>query len=121
VRVGAAEKKPLAGYYVTNITDPSPFTGVIEMTALVDPAELRGNTLVYLAEVCRRDRRSMVAQYAEIEAEFLDGLARLFPQFSRDDMLAFRVSRVRYVFALSTIGYSSHVPPIETSIPGLFS
>lgn len=41
-------KKPLAGFYVTNITDPAPFTGVIEMTALVDPTELDGKSLVYL-------------------------------------------------------------------------
>jgi protoporphyrinogen oxidase len=39
-------KKPLAGYYVTNVTDPAPFTGVIEMTALVDRAEFDGKTLV---------------------------------------------------------------------------
>ena len=42
-------KKPLAGFYVTNITDPGiPFTAVVEMTALVDRAELGGHTLVYL-------------------------------------------------------------------------
>ncbi len=41
--------RPLGGYYVTNITDDGfPFTGVIEMTALVDPAELGGRHLVYL-------------------------------------------------------------------------
>jgi len=36
-------KRPLSGYYVTNITDSwAPFTAVIEMTALVDPAQFGG-------------------------------------------------------------------------------
>ncbi len=113
-------KKPLAGYYVTNITDPAPFTGVIEMTALVDPAKLGGHTLVYLPKYVAGDDPAWGRSDADIQAEFLTALARLFPQFSTGDVLAFRVSRVRHVFALSTIGYSSRVPPIETSLAGLY-
>ena len=42
-------RKPLAGFYVTNITDAGlPFTAVIEMTALVPPSEFGGHTLAYL-------------------------------------------------------------------------
>ena len=42
-------RRPLGGYYLTNITDPSiPFTAVIEMSALVDAERhFGGNTLVY--------------------------------------------------------------------------
>ena len=45
---------------------------------------------------------------------------RLYPGFPGDDVLAFRLSRARHVFALSTLDYSQRVPPRETSIPGLF-
>jgi protoporphyrinogen oxidase len=42
-------KHPISKYYVTNITDNwPPFTGIIEMTALVDPEELGNRSLVYL-------------------------------------------------------------------------
>src|SRR5450759_4359120 len=42
-------KRPISEYYVTNITDTwTPFTGIIEMTALVDPKELGNRSLVYL-------------------------------------------------------------------------
>ena len=42
-------KKPLVGYYVTNITDDwVPFTAVIEMSALVDRQHFGGNALIYL-------------------------------------------------------------------------
>jgi protoporphyrinogen oxidase len=113
-------KKPLAGYYVTNITDPAPFTGVIEMTALVDPAELGGHALVYLPKYVTAGDPIWSRSDAEIQQQFVAALASLFPSFSPDDVLAFRVSRVRHVFALSTLGYSSRVPPIITSVPGLF-
>jgi protoporphyrinogen oxidase len=113
-------RKPLAGYYVTNITDPAPFTGVIEMTALVDPAELNGHTLVYLPKYATADDAVWSRSDDEIRTEFLTALGRLYPGFSPDDVQAFRVSRVRHVFALSTLDYSRHVPPVQTSVPGLF-
>jgi protoporphyrinogen oxidase len=113
-------KKPLAGYYVTNITDPAPFTGVIEMTALVKPVELNGHTLVYLPKYVTRDDPAWSLSDAEIQTQFLSALAPLFPSFLEHDVLAFRVSRVRHVFHLSTLDYSQRVPPIVTSIPGLF-
>ena len=113
-------KKPLAGYYVTNITDPAPFTGVIEMTALVDPAEFGGRALVYLPKYVTADDLVWSKSDDDIRADFLAALERLYPQFSRNDVLAFRLSRVRHVFALSTLDYGRRVPPIETSIPGLF-
>lgn len=113
-------RKPLSPYYVTNITDAAPFTGVIEMTALVNPEELRGRTLVYLPKYALADDAVWARTDDEIQEEFVAALLRLYPGFSRDDLLAFRVSRVRHVFALSTLGYSQHVPPVKTSLPGLF-
>ena len=113
-------KKPLAGYYVTNITDPAPFTGVIEMTALIDPAQVGGHTLVYLPKYATADDAVWSRTDDQIQAEFLSALGRLFPDFSPTDLLAFRISRVRQVFALSTLDYSRRVPPVGTSVPGLW-
>jgi protoporphyrinogen oxidase len=113
-------KKPLAGYYVTNVTDTAPFTGVIEMTALVDPAQFGGKTLVYLPKYVAASDEAWKQSDEQIETQFLDALERLYPEFDRAHVLAFRVSRVRHVFALSTLDYSRRVPPIETSVPGLF-
>src|SRR5207237_6088283 len=113
-------KKPLGGYYVTNITDRAPFTGVIEMTALVDPAELGGRTLVYLPKYLTAGDPAWSKSDSQIETEFIAALDRLYLRFRPDDVLALRISRVRHVFALSTLDYSRQVPPIETSLPGLF-
>jgi hypothetical protein len=43
----------------------------------------------------------------------------MHPELSAGDLLAFRISRARHVFALSTLGYSSALPPMTTSVPGL--
>jgi protoporphyrinogen oxidase len=113
-------RKPLAGYYVTNITDGNaPFTGVIEMTALVDPAEFGGRTLVYLPRYLPADDPMFEQSDEQIRELFLTGLAAMYPSFREQDVEAFRISRVRSVMALSTIGYSTQLPPQQTSIPGL--
>lgn len=114
--------KSLSPYYVTNITDPGyPFTGVIEMTSLVDKQELNGHALVYLPRYVAPNDELFDRTDAEIEHEFLGGLQRMHPTLSLADVKAFRISRVKHVFALPTIGYSERLPPIATSIPGLFA
>lgn len=113
-------KRPLSPFYITNITDPGvPFTAVIEMTALVDPAELRGHTLVYLPKYAVPGDPIFSRTDDEIEAAFLPALRRMHPGLSPEDVLAFRVSRVPAVFSLPTLGYSDTLPPSTTSIPGV--
>ena len=114
--------KSLSPYYVTNITDAGyPFTAVIEMTSLVDKAELGGHALVYLPRYVTPNDELFDRSDAEIEHEFLTGLQRMHPTLSLADVKAFRISRVRHVFALPTLGYSDRLPPIVTSVPGLYS
>jgi protoporphyrinogen oxidase len=113
-------RKPLAGFYVTNITDPGyPFTAVVEMSTLVDRSQLGGHTLVYLPKYVDPDDPAFALSDGEIAASFLAGLERMVPGFDRADVLAFRVSRVRHVFALPTLHYSRTLPPMATSVPGL--
>lgn len=115
-------KKAISPYYVTNITDDGvPFTAVIEMTALVDPKQLGGNHLIYLPKYVTPDDPTFEMTDAAIEEQFISALDRMYPQFSRDDVQAFKVSRVRHVFALPTLGYSERVPPIETNVANVFA
>lgn len=113
-------RKPLANFYVTNITDPAPFTGVIEMTAMVDRKHFNGRSLVYLPKYLPAKDPAWSLTDDEIRQEFVAGLARFYPQFDPQDVEAFRISRVRQVFALPSLEYGRHVPPVETSVPGLF-
>ena len=113
-------RKPLAGYYVTNLLDPGlPFTGVIEMSALVRPEHFGGRGLVYLPRYLEPDEALFELPDAEIESLFLEGLMRVYPDVRHEDVLAFRISKVRFVMPLPTLGYSKRVPPTETSARGL--
>jgi protoporphyrinogen oxidase len=115
-------KKPLSGFYVTNITDPSvPFTAVIEMSALVKKEQFGGNTLVYLPKYLESNDPSFSASDEEWKRKLLGGLFRMYPALTPEDVVSFRLSRRRYVYALQTLRYSERVPPRHTSLPGVHS
>jgi len=114
-------KKPLAGFYVTNITETwVPFTAVIEMSALVDRQEFGGQSLVYLPKYFAAGDPILNLSDEEIEDKFISALERMYPHLSREDVTAFKISRVRNVFPLPTLRYSEQVPTMETSLPGVF-
>ena len=113
-------RRPLGGYYLTYITDPdTPFTAVVEMTAFVDPSELGGHHLVYLPKYVAPDDPLLDADDATVRETFLPYLRRMYPDLVDADVLAFRVSRVRRVFAVPTLRFSDTMPAQRTSIPGL--
>jgi protoporphyrinogen oxidase len=114
--------RPLAGYYLTYITDGSiPFTAIVEMSALVDKEEnFGGASLVYLPRYVTADDPYWQLDDAEIERRFVAGLARIYPDLAPANIRSFRVSRVRQVYAISTLNYSDRLPPMVTSVPGLY-
>jgi protoporphyrinogen oxidase len=113
-------KKSLSNYYVTNITDKTPFTGIIEMSALVDKKEFGGNALVYLPKYVAPDDELFEKSDAEIEEIFLNALEKMYSHFKREDILEFKISRVRNVFPIPTLNYSANVPDVKTSLDGVF-
>jgi protoporphyrinogen oxidase len=113
-------KKPLASYYVTNITESwVPFTAVIEMTTLVDPRHLGGHSLVYLPKYVVPDDPAFALSDQELKDQFLGALERMYADFRLDDVVAFRISRVRHVAPVSTLNYSQRLPPTTSTVPGL--
>ncbi len=113
-------KKPLRGRYLTYIADENiPFTGVIEMTAVVDPKEFGGRSLVYLPTYVPSDDQLFEISDEEIRRRCVTALSKMYATFSEDDISAFRVSRARNVMAVQSLNYSQKVPPMETTIPGL--
>ena len=114
-------KKPLSVYYVTNLTDDwVPMTAVIEMTTIVDPKEFDGRSLVYLPKYVPAEHEMFDKTDEEVEESFLAALERMYPDFSRDDVEAFEISRVRNVMAIPTLRYSEKLPPMNTSTDGLY-
>jgi len=114
-------KKPISKYYVTNITDTwVPMTAVIEMTTIVDTDEFDGKSLVYLPKYVPADHELFDKSDEEIQESFIAALEKMYPDFSRDDVEAFKISRVRSVMAIPTLRYSELLPPMKSSVDGLF-
>lgn len=114
-------RRPLGGYYLTYITDGTlPFTTVIEMSSLVNAErDLHGQTLVYLPRYATQDDPFWQMSDGEIEARFLAGLRRIYPDLKDEEVAAFRVARARQVYAVTTLNYSDRLPPMITSVRGL--
>jgi protoporphyrinogen oxidase len=110
-------KKAISPYYVTNITDNwPPFTGVIEMTALIDKKEVDGRHLLYLPKYVNPNDALFDTDDAAIRKTFCDALFKMYPQITEEDILFWGTSKARIVFALPTINYSKNIPGISTSI-----
>lgn len=113
-------KEPISEFYVTNITDASPFTGIIEMSAMVDNKEFGGKSLLYLPKYAERDDPLFGKSDEVIEELFLSSLEKMYEHFSRESVEAFRISRVKEVFPVPVLNYSEKVPDMKTSVKGVF-
>jgi protoporphyrinogen oxidase len=113
-------RRPLSPYYLTYLVGETPFTAVVEMTALVDPAELGGHHLVYLPRYASADEEVFAASDAELIDGFLDGLRRIHPGLGTGDVVATRVARAAEVFPIPVLGASARIPPVVTSVPGVY-
>jgi protoporphyrinogen oxidase len=114
-------KKAISPYYVTNIIDTwPPFTGIIEMTALIDKKEVNNKHLIYLPKYVNHDDPLFEKNDAELRKIFLDALFKMYPAITEDDLLFWGVSKARVVFALPTLNYSKKIPGITTSIDNYF-
>jgi protoporphyrinogen oxidase len=111
-------ERPLSGNYLTYIADPAiPFTAVVEMSALTGTAVFGGRTLVYLPRYATGDDPYWQLDDRSIEERLFEGLRRIVPDLQPGEVRAFRLSRVRHVFAVPTLDHASRRPPLATSIP----
>jgi protoporphyrinogen oxidase len=114
-------KKSISPFYVTNITDKwPPFTGIIEMTALIDKKEIGDKHLVYLPKYVNPNDALFDRDDNALRKVFLDALFKMYPQISENDILFLGTSKARLVFALPTINYSAKIPGITTSIENYY-
>ena len=111
----------ISNFYITNITDTQfPFTGVIEMSALVDKKYFDGKALVYLPKYVVADDPLFNKSDAEIEKYFTDNLKKMYPQINDDNIKFAGVARAKHVITVASLNYSENLPSIKTSMPGVF-
>ena len=112
--------KPISPYYITNITDTRfPFTGVIEMSALVDKKYLGGKSLVYLPKYVTSDDPLFNQPDDEIRNYFLDNFKKMYPWLTDDNIKFAGVAKAKHVITVAKLNYSEILPGIKTSMPGV--
>jgi len=113
--------RPLTGYWTLNITDDrSPFTGVIETTAYIDPQYTGGYHLAYLPKYTTPGSDWQKQSDEEIINTWLAYLREMLPQFDPIWIRQILVHREHFVEPLHYLNQTSLIPPVETPIQNLF-
>jgi protoporphyrinogen oxidase len=113
--------KSISDFYVTNITDSwVPFTGVIEMTALVDKKYLGGNALVYLPKYIVNGDPLFNQSDDEVKNYFINNFKKMYPWLTDNSIKFVGVARAKHVITVAKLNYSALLPEVKTSIPNLY-
>ncbi|MEO6489280.1 MAG: NAD(P)/FAD-dependent oxidoreductase [Ferruginibacter sp.] len=113
--------KPVSPFYVTNITDSQiPFTGVIEMTALVDRDALGGHSLIYLPKYVVANDPLFEQSDDLIKMYFIDNFKKMYPWLTGENIKFVGVARAKHVITVARLDYSEHLPDVRTSIPNVY-
>jgi protoporphyrinogen oxidase len=114
-------KRQLSPFYVTNVAEKIGFTGVIEMTNLINPdEETNGRRLVYLPRYTSPSDPLFSASDNEVWDHIRPDLMRIFPDLQDDDIESRFVFRERTVQPVPTIDYSTIVPAARTPVAGVY-
>ena len=113
--------KSISNFYITNITDSEiPFTGVIEMSALVDKKYLGGNALIYLPKYVVDNDPLFNKPDDEIKNYFIDNFKRMYPHLMDDNIKFVGVARAKHVITVAKLGYSATLQNVKTSIDNVY-
>ncbi len=114
-------RRSLSPYYVTNVTEEGiPITGIIEMTALVDPETFGGHALIYLPKYLEPENPLFDQDDNEIIRLFTSALKKVHPALTDEEIASAKVARSRYVFALPVLHYSRIKPSFDTGTDGIY-
>lgn len=106
----------LSPYLQTYVGDrTSPFSTIVETSPFADGRR----SVVYLPAYAPAGDPLFELPDDEVRDRFVDHLRTIHPGLRVGDVEACRISRVRQVFAIPTVGYSRTMPRTTTTIPGL--
>ena len=113
--------KSISDFYITNITDSRfPFTGVIEMSALVNKDYLGGHALVYLPKYVTSNDPLFNQSDDEIKNFFIENFKTMYPWLTDDNIKFVGVARAKHVITVARLNYSEHLPDVKTSVPNVY-
>ena len=113
--------RSLSSTYWINVADPEfPYVGVIEHTNFEPVEAYNGQHIVYLSKYLPETADLFRMSDEEVLEFSIPHLKRMFPEFSRDWIVAFDVWKAKYSQPIVTLHYSQKIPPSETSVDGLY-
>jgi protoporphyrinogen oxidase len=111
----------LSPYYVTNLLDKSlPFTGIIEVTNIIDPQYFGGKHLVYLPKYVTQEDPLLEESDELITEKLLAGLKKVHPDLSSDSILHTKLFKERYVQPLQEVNYLDKERALVTPLPNVY-
>jgi len=107
-------RRPLSNHYwIAAMNDGLPFQGIVETSALLDPEDTGGLSIVYLAKYLHRSHPEFSESDDAIRNAYIGGLRSLFPYLRPDDIIEAKVFRAPFVEPLYRKGYLRMKPPEE--------
>ena len=113
--------RPLSNIYWLNVADPDvPFTGIIEHTNFMDPADYGGKHFVYLGKYLEPDHPYFTLPEADLIETYLPYLQRINPDFDRGWIERWWVFRERSAQPIVTLNYGEKLPDHRAPFPNLY-
>lgn len=113
--------RSLSSTYWLNIADPHfPFVGIIEHTNFDDPAHYGGERIAYLSKYLPTSDALYTMSDADLYEYTVPHIQRLFPEFSKEWVIGYKVWRAEYSQPVITKHYSTLIPDQKTPIEGLW-
>ncbi len=114
-------KHSLTPYYWLNIADPEmPFGGLIEHTNYIPRERYGGRHILYISNYVLPDSPLLHAPKNEVLDLYLPALQRINPNFDADWITATHHFRADYAQPIVLPGYRRLIPPMRTSVRGLY-
>lgn len=107
-------------------TDPDkqnnefPFLALVEHTNFLPPEHYGGDHLIYCGDYVAPDHAYFQMREDELAEHFMSVLPRFNPDFRRDWVRKYWVFRAPYAQPVPKVNQSQKIPPLKTSIPGLY-
>jgi protoporphyrinogen oxidase len=114
-------KQPISRFFWTNISDPEiPLAGVIEYTNLNPCPALNGSSIVYLPLYLPATSARYAVSDEDLLREYVGYLKTVRPDFDESWIEDWSVFRDDYAQPICEVGFTKYIPPIISSLPGLF-
>lgn len=97
-----------------------PFLALVEHTNFMDAEHYGDDVLVYLGDYRPTDDPAFAMSDDEVLTSWLPALTKVNPDFDPSWVRRSWVFRATYAQPVVPLGFSQHIPPLATPVPGLY-